>query len=60
MGSNGDGEGTYAYQERGELESRRIEKTSWCLTQHTHPWGRVQCTMGEDGFQPGEDEPESK
>lgn len=60
MGSDGDGEETYADQKRGELESRRTEKTSKCNTKHAHPWDRVQRTMGEVQIQQGTDEPENK
>lgn len=57
---DGDGAGTHVYQTRGELESRRTQKTFQCNTNHTHPWDRLQCTMGEGRIQQRRDEPESK
>lgn len=60
MSSDGDGEGTYVYQERGELESRRTEKTSPGNAKHAHPWDGVQCIMGEGRIQQRTDEPENK
>lgn len=60
VSSDGDGEGTYAYQERGKLESRRIEKTSPGNAKHAHSWDRVQCIMGEDRIQHRTDEQENK
>lgn len=57
---DGDGAGTHVYQKRGELESRRTQKTFQCDTNHTHPWDRLQCTMGEGRIQQRRDEPESK
>lgn len=56
----GDGAGTYVDQKRGELESRRTQKTFQCDTNHTHPWDRLQYTMGEGRIQQRRDEPESK
>lgn len=56
----GDGEGTYVCQERDELESRRIEKTSPGNTRYAYSWDRVQCIMGEDRSQQRADEPENK
>lgn len=57
---DGDGAGTYVYQKRGELESRRTQKTFQCDTNHTPPWDRLQCTMGEGRIQQRRDKPESK
>uniref|UniRef100_A0A3B4XDU8 Synaptopodin n=1 Tax=Seriola lalandi dorsalis TaxID=1841481 RepID=A0A3B4XDU8_SERLL len=60
VGSDGDGEGTYVCQERGELESRRNQKTSPGNARHAYSWDRVQCIMGEDRIQQRTDEPENK
>lgn len=59
-GSDGDGERTHVYQARGELESRRTEKTSPGNAKHARSWDGVQCILGEGSPQQRPDEPENK
>lgn len=57
---DGDGEGTYVYQERGELEPGGLEKTSPVNSRRADQWDRLQCIMGEDRIQQRTHEPENK